>query len=109
MNSGDLRHRIIIQEKISSRDTYGMEKITWSHVSEVWASAEPLRGQEYLEARRLQADIDVRFRMRYRDGIKPAMRVLHDGRIFDIQGVIHVKEAGRELQLMCKEHLKEGI
>jgi len=105
MNPGDLRYQIQIQSKTKAQDSFGAETETWSTVATVFAAVDPLRGQEYLEARRLQADIDVRFRIRYRAGITPAMRVLHDGRYFNIESVIHVKELRREIQLMCKELL----
>ena len=105
MNPGDLRNQITIQQKALpvAQDSTGQETPTWSTVATVWASIEPLRGQEFLEATRLQADIDVRIRIRYRPGLKPAMQVLHDNRILQIMAIIHVKEHRRELQLMCKE------
>ena len=108
MNSGDMRQRISIQDKTTGRDSFGGEVVTWSETAAVWATAEPLRGQEYLEARRLQSDLDIRFRIRYLAGLKPTMRVVYDGRIFNIQSVIHVKEARREIQLMCKEQVQES-
>lgn len=103
MNSGEMRHPIVIQEKVAARDSFGAEAITWPQFAACWATAEPLRGQEYLEARRLESDLDIRFRIRWRDGVKPTMRVVYDGRTFEIVSVIHVKEARREIQLMCKE------
>ena len=107
MNAGILNRRIVIQTKVPTRGASGEEVIVWSVVAIVKGSAEPLRGQEYLEATRLQADLDIRFRIRYRDGIKPSMRVMYDDRYFNIVSVIHVKEQRREIQLMCKELLEE--
>jgi SPP1 family predicted phage head-tail adaptor len=108
MSSGEMRQRISIQKKVVGRDSFGAEAITWSQLAEVWATAEPLRGQEYLEARRLQSDLDIRFRIRFREGIVPSMRVVYNGRTFDIVSAIHVKEMRREIQLMCKELIKES-
>jgi SPP1 family predicted phage head-tail adaptor len=107
VNTGDLRKRCTIQEKQSTQGGSGAEVINWVEVVTVWCSPEPLRGQEYLEASRLQADLDIRFRIRYHEGIRPAMRVLYDGRTFNIVSVIHVKEQRREMQLMCKELIDE--
>ena len=109
MNAGILNKRITIQTKVPTRGASGEEVIVWSEVATVWGSAEPLRGQEYLEANRLQADLDIRFRIRYLDGIKPSMRVKYDDRYFNIVSVIHVKEAKQEIQLMCKELIEESL
>jgi SPP1 family predicted phage head-tail adaptor len=108
MNPGDLRYQITIQQKTTVQNSFGEGTDTWTTVATVFAAVDPLRGQEYLEARRLQADIDVRFRIRYRAGLTPAMRVLHDGRYFNIESVIHVKELRREIQLMCRELINDG-
>jgi len=108
MNPGDLRQILTIQNKVPTRSASGAEKDVWSEVATVWGSAEPLRGQEYLEATRLQADLDIRFRIRYRDGIKPSMRVKHGEHYYNIVSVIHVKEQRREIQLMCKELIEES-
>lgn len=105
MNPGILRNQVVIQRKTSTQSTTGEEVITWVNVAMVWASIEPLRGQEFLEAARLAADIDARIRIRYRAGILPSMRVVFGERIFDIQAVIHVKELKREMQLMVKERI----
>ena len=109
MNSGDLRHRIVIQANVPTRDSSGEEVPAWHDFASPWATAEPLRGQEYLEARKLEADLDIRFRIRFHDGLKPSMRVLFDGRIFDVISVIHVKSNRREIQLMCKELLERSL
>jgi SPP1 family predicted phage head-tail adaptor len=108
MNPGDLRQRLTIQRKVPTQSSSGEEDPNWSTLATVWGSAEPLRGQEYLEANRLQADLDIRFRIRYRDGISPNMRVKHGDRYYNIVSVIHVKEQRREIQLMCKELIEDN-
>lgn len=109
MNAGILNKRITIQSKTSTRGASGEEEPIWSEVVTVWASSEPLRGQEYLEANRLQADLDIRFRIRYwsNEVIKPSMRVMYANRYFNIVSVINVKEKNDEVQLMCKELLED--
>jgi SPP1 family predicted phage head-tail adaptor len=105
MNPGDLRQRIRIEKKHEpvAQGSFGEQSPAWDLVAEVWASPEAMRGQEYLESRRLQADVDWRIRIRYREGITPAMRVVYGEKVFNIISVIDVKERHREMQLMCKE------
>lgn len=68
----------------------------------VSASIEPLRGRELFAAQEHQADVDVRVRVRYREGIEPTMRVVHEGRVYDIRAVLDAELRHRELELLTK-------
>lgn len=103
MQAGKLRHRVTIQEKSVTRDSFGAEVITWVEFAEVWGSVEPLRGREFIEGRQMAASVDHRVRIRQRSGISPEMRVSYDSRVFEIRAVLHVNEAQREMHLMCQE------
>lgn len=103
MFAGWLRHRIVIQELVGAKNSYGEVVQSWQDVATVWASVEPLRGREYVEAAAAQANVDHRIRMRYRAGIGPAMRVKFGERVFAIVSVIDARERHKELELMCKE------
>jgi SPP1 family predicted phage head-tail adaptor len=68
---------------------------------EAWAAAEPLVGREYIAAVVVTAEVTARVRMRYRPGVTPAMRLVHDADTYNITAVIHVNSAREELQVMC--------
>ncbi|MBN2909153.1 phage head closure protein [Polycladomyces sp. WAk] len=103
MRINDLRHRVTLQKKNVIKDSEGLVTETWIDVATVWAAVEPLRGREYFEAAVVNAENIVRIRMRYRDGVKPDMRVIYSGRIFNITSVIDIDERHREMHLMCRE------
>jgi len=105
MRAGKLRHRVVIQSKGASRDTYGAEVVTWSTTATVWASVEPLTGREYMDAQQTQAEVSTRIRVRYRSDVTyvPEMRATWDGHTYDIVSVLEVNSAHREVQLMCRE------
>lgn len=105
MQAGRLRHRITIQQKAPTRDSFGGEVEAWTAVATVSASVEPLDGREFLEARQLQAEVTTRIRIRYRTGIVPQMRVVWGSHTYDVQAVIDPASRRRELQLMCKEEV----
>lgn len=111
MQSGWLRHRITIQDKQITRSNNGEENIAWVDHFSAWASIEPLRGREYLESKQIEADVDVRIRLRHQPDKKPMprMRVEFDSRYFEIVSIVNVKEKGAELNLMCKELIDEVI
>lgn len=102
MMAGRLSESIVIQDKSVTRDAYGAESIAWTTVATVPASAEPLAGREYLAMRQAQADISIRFRVRYLAGVTPAMRVQWRGGYYDILEVINPRAADRELELLCR-------
>ena len=108
MRIGKLRHRVILQEYISSKDSFGAEVETWSDIATVWASIEPLSGREYFAAQQINAEVSAKITIRYRASVKPTMRVLFEGRIFEILSVINTEEKKRELILMCREVLDDS-
>ena len=101
MYAGRLDQRITLQAKSVVRDAMGGEVVTWQDVATVWASAEPLRGREFFAAQQLQDETTVRFRLRWRSGVVPSMRVLWRAQPYDIQSVIDPNGARFELELMC--------
>ncbi len=103
MAAGRFRHRITLQELVTGQDEAGQPVDMWQDVATVWAAVEPLRGREYFAAQQVQAEVTTRIRIRYRRGIRPEMRVLYDGRLFNILSVIDPEERHVELQLMCRE------
>lgn len=103
--AGRLRHRIEIQNYEMTQDDWGGVIYAWSHWAHVWASVEPLQGREFFAAQALQSQTTVRIRMRYRPGVTSQMRVLFDGRIYDIESVIEPQSRRHALQLMCKTSL----
>jgi len=85
------------------KDSEGLVTETWTDFATVWAAVEPLRGRKYFEAAAVNAENTVRFRIRYRFGITPDMRVIYSGRIFHIASVIDIDERHREIHLICRE------
>jgi len=105
MRAGKLRETITIQQPNETQNAYGEIVQAWTTFATSRASVEPLQGREYFASKSVNADITIRFRMRYISGVTAKMRVLYGSMTFDIQSVINVNERDRELVLMCKERL----
>lgn len=101
MRAGELRHRVTIQQFTAARDAVGGETKTWSDLATVYAAALPISGREYVALRQAQSDITIRFRLRYRSGINTGMRVVWDGRNYDIVEAINRNGRDQELELLC--------
>ena len=102
MNPGALDQRVTLQRLQSGADEIGQPYTTWVTLGTTWASVEPLVGREYFAAGGAQSEVTTKVRMRYRPGITSADRLIHEGKQYDIESVIDVKSANRELVLMCK-------
>ncbi len=105
MRSGQLRHRISLQSKVATRDTYGAETITWKTENTVWGSIEPLNSREFFQAQQMQSDVTHKVKLRYYAGLRPDWRIKFGTRIFDIQSVMNPEERNIEWTLLAKEFL----
>lgn len=104
MNPGHLRHRVIIQQPVETKDHLKRPSTDWADFATVWAAVEPLRGREFMLAQNTNSELTVRIRIRYLPGVTNAMRVKYGDRIFNIQSPpIDVDERHREIHLMCTE------
>jgi len=124
MRAGKLRHRGHVQSPVESDDTDGAVVIDeWDTIGIRWMSVEYLSGRELFLAQQVQANVNVRIRMRYLADVLPRYRVglltasasatatatgtggdeTDFDKIFNIEHVNDVEERHRELILLCKE------
>lgn len=103
MKIGRLRHRIVIEESIAGRDSFGAEVSEWSQFAKVWADVSPVSGREFIAFKQINAEITTKVTIRYTAGVTTEMRVLFDNRIFEITSIINPEEKNVSLLLMCKE------
>lgn len=105
MQAGQLKHTIDIQIALNSQDSYGAPAQEWvTFLSGIRASVEPGSGREFFAAQQVNSELTHLVKMRYRVGIKSEMRIKFGNRYFDIkESPKDVKEANRELHLMCRE------
>jgi len=103
MRIGDLRHRISLQELVSIPDGMGGFSEEWQDVATVWASVEPLRGQERYLAQQTLQEVTHKVTMRYREGVSTRMRIFFGGRLFTIKAILDPEERHKWLEILCSE------
>ena len=103
IRAGKLKQRIEIQKEERVRQPGGSYETDWVSFLDSWARIVPLSGTERYTAQQVQSELSHRVEMRYQEGIKPQMRVKYGERTFDIEAVLNLEEANRELHLMCSE------
>jgi len=109
MNPAKYNRRITLQQKTTHTNSEGISSEAWTDIITVWAARESLRGREFFAAAAVQAEHTVRFRIRYREGVSSAMRILSEGKVYEIiSPPIEGEGRSRELVLMCKEVTSSG-
>jgi len=107
--AGKLRHRIAIEELKETRSDYGEVVREWVPVANVWAQVVPQSGKEFVAAQAIQAQVDTRITIRYRDDITPKHRVVYRSHIYDIRAVLPDDDSGLEhMTLMCQSGVNDG-
>jgi SPP1 family predicted phage head-tail adaptor len=112
MKVGRLRHRVTLQEFINDPepDSDGAVTEDWFTVaSGISAEITAMSGREFVAAQAIQSEVDTRIKMRFRPGLKAAMRVLHREVTYNIEAIMPDPKSGiRYLVLLCKSGVNSG-
>jgi len=100
---GELRHRIKIQQRSTTQNSFGEVLDNWVDVATVWAKVEGLNGREFFAAYQTNTNITYRVKIRYRSDIKQDMRIVFKDKILNIKAIISPDGVNNELYLMCEE------
>lgn len=113
MRAGQLRARVTIQQRALGQDTSGALVPAWSNLGTVSADVRSIGGFERL-APQLDATVATAthtMRLRKRAGgitPRPSMRILWDGRVFEITSVLDPDNRGIQ-QLLTLYEVVEPI
>lgn len=103
MRAGRLRHRLALQTRVGSSNSYSETEYTWSTFDTVWAAIEPLSAKEQVVAAQNQSQTSHKITLRWRTGVLPTMRGVYDGRYFLFGAVLNRDERNRELTVLATE------
>lgn len=103
MRAGLLRHRLVIQRAVETKDTLGGDVQTWATLATVWGQVRPLSGREAYESQRVTTTASHFMTIRYREDIAPQMRVVWHGRTFEITFIENTDGRDRALVLWVTE------
>jgi len=90
VRSGRLDRRLTLQRRTLTENDYGEAVETWTDLATVWAEKIPVRGAERYAAMQTVAEVDTRFKIRYRTDISPLDRVVCAGTTYDVKGVLEI-------------------
>ncbi|MCD3211111.1 phage head closure protein [Clostridium botulinum C/D] len=109
MNPGILNKKVslltFLEEKNEVEDTVlKLKEIK----NKVYARIEPLRGKEYLENKKTEAEQIYKVTIRYRKGINTDMFIKYKDKLLNINTVINPYEANERLEIMCTQKVENN-
>lgn len=102
INVGKFRNKIDILKHTKKQDDYGELIDVWEVYKTVWASKQPILGNEFFTALTTDTKIDVKFNTRYIGVIKNDMRIKHKDEVYDIESVVDIEAMHVELLFYCR-------
>lgn len=104
IDPGKYRHKITFLQRESGKNEYGELINDWVPFKKgIWASKDPLLGNEFFTALTTENKVEVKFNTRYTPGVTSEMRIQHGQEVYEILGPpVNVKSLNVELLLYCK-------
>lgn len=109
VETGELRHRIAFEQLLKTQTADGSCAGTWSpatavgNAGTVWAKITPVNGLEKMFAMRLDADITHKIVTRWIEGADTSMRIIFEGRIFQIHSIFRSHEVREYMDILAVE------
>lgn len=101
-NSGERRIRIEIQKCVEGKDAFGTPTKTWVPLAKAWAAKLSHSGRKFFQAQQMRNEVTEVFNIRYLTGITTEMRVITEGRTYEILDADDREGRHREVDLHCK-------
>ena len=101
--AGALNQPVTLQKPTRSQGSAGQPKTTYADFATVWASAQPLRGREFVEALAYSAELTQNFRIYYVEQLTSEWRIKLRTRTLRIVQVVNVDERNEYMEMMCVE------
>lgn len=103
MDIGELKHRITFQRFVTNINENGFEVETWEEYKTVWAAVSNLSGREYYQAAAVQAEKTVKFTIRYLSSLTADMRILFEGKQYNITSIDNIKYENKYIEIKSLE------
>lgn len=113
IGSGQLKHRVRIQQPATVKDALGAPTQSWVDVANVWADIQPISGREARIADRLSSRVSHQIMVRYRTDFDDPqrvaqMRVLYRTRVFAVHAALNDDEGNVAVILLATEGSGNG-
>jgi SPP1 family predicted phage head-tail adaptor len=108
LTAGTFNRQVRIQRKTAGEDSLGEASQAWEDVAVVWANIRHLNGKEYLSGAQEISKAVASIRIRYRDDITAAMRVIYRGAVYNIEAVLPDMQRREYVDLAASSGANDG-
>jgi SPP1 family predicted phage head-tail adaptor len=111
--AGKLNRRVLIQRKSRQKDAAGQTIDVWLDHARVWANFKTITGSAFSHQEFIAGDVEVgpvttSVRIRFRTDIETDMRLVYDGKIYDIKAVLPDEDRREYCDLAVVEGVNKG-
>lgn len=108
ISSGKMDKRITVQQLVLTQDQYGATSQNWVDVASMWAHVWDTSTSHAFISDKQTSAVTTKVRIRWRDDIKPYMRVVFRNEFYEITGVLDPSGRREYLELMTQVGLSDG-
>lgn len=108
IRAGEMRHQVVIERRSDTQSSSGEQTQDWLLVATRRAAMQRVTGQELWTAQQQAARVPTTFRLRWLDGVLPAMRLSCEGKVYDIKSAIDPDGLRNELVITALELVGGG-
>lgn len=118
LSAGKLRHRVEVQRLEYEQDSAGDPiqneesgelRQEWVTHATVWADISPLSAREFIASGASASEVSVRITLRWQSSFKASDRIVHNGKVYNIRGILSDVDSGRDyVTLPCSEGVNPG-
>lgn len=107
MQAGRLRHRVTIQNFITTELPSGQELEQWQNTASVWGEVKDISGRELIGAGAELPEATTRIWIRYRSDVSSASRILFRGLVYAIAAPPMADAKFTRLEILCKQGVEQ--
>lgn len=97
LSPGRLRHVVRIEQPTTVKDRFGAPLPGWeTRWDNVYAEVIPSSAREFNSSAKENSQVTARITLRWREGLRADMRIIHRGIIYNISGLLPDNGSGLE-------------
>jgi SPP1 family predicted phage head-tail adaptor len=104
---GTMRHRATLQQRATGLDAAGGVRNAWEDFATRWASLERTPGSEVWASAQNSGRVPAVFSLRYLAGVTPAMRLVYDGKVYNVLSAVDQEGRKAEIVITAEELVGE--
>ncbi len=108
LNIGAMRDVVRIEQRATTQDAAGEPVLSWTLFAQRRASLERTPGREVWASAERQGRVPTVFHLRYLAGVLPAMRLIHEEKVFNILSALDPDGSRVELVIVTEELVEEA-